>query len=55
VRTLKLEYTVQQNASIQYNRLRVFKNRVLRISGPNKHEVTGGWRKLHSEELHKLY
>jgi hypothetical protein len=37
-------------------RLRVFENRVLRgISGPNKNEATGGWRKLHNEELHNLY
>jgi hypothetical protein len=34
----------------------VFENRVLRgIFGPKKDEVTGEWRKLHSEELHKLY
>jgi hypothetical protein len=34
----------------------VFKNRVLRrIFGPKRDEVTGGWRKLHNEELHKLY
>jgi hypothetical protein len=31
-------------------------NRVLkRIFGPKRDEVTGGWRKLHSEELHNLY
>jgi hypothetical protein len=36
--------------------LRVFENRVLRkIFGPKKDEVTGGWRKLHNEELHILY
>jgi hypothetical protein len=30
----------------------VFENRVLRrISGPERDEVTGGWRKLHNEEL----
>jgi hypothetical protein len=28
---------------------------VLRIFGPNRDEVTGGWRKLHNEELHRLY
>jgi hypothetical protein len=34
----------------------VFENRVLRrIFGPKKDEVTGGWRKLHNEELLKLY
>jgi hypothetical protein len=26
-----------------------------RIFGPKKGEVTGGWRKLHNEELHNLY
>jgi hypothetical protein len=37
-------------------RLRVFENRVLRrIFGPKRDEVTGGWRKLHNEELHNLY
>jgi hypothetical protein len=36
--------------------LRVFENRVLRrIFGPKKDEVTGGWRKLHNEELHGFY
>jgi hypothetical protein len=25
------------------------------IFGPKRDEVTGGWRKLHNEELHKLY
>jgi hypothetical protein len=34
----------------------VFENRILRrIFGPNRDEVTGDWRKLHSEELHDLY
>ena len=37
-------------------RLRVFENRVLRrIFGPEWDEVTGEWRKLHSEELSDLY
>jgi hypothetical protein len=36
--------------------LRVFENRVLRrIFGPKRNEMTGGWRKLHNEELHNLY
>jgi hypothetical protein len=26
-----------------------------RIFGPKRDEVTGGWRKLHNEELHGLY
>jgi hypothetical protein len=37
------------------HRLRVFENRLFRISGPKREEETGGWRKLHNEELHKLY
>jgi hypothetical protein len=38
------------------HRLRVFENRVLRrIFGTKRNEVTGGWRKLHYEELHNLY
>jgi hypothetical protein len=38
------------------HRLRVFENRVLwRIFGPKRDEVTGGWIRLHSEELHNLY
>jgi hypothetical protein len=40
----------------QKHRLRVFENRVLRrIFGPKRDEVTGGWRKLHNDELHNLY
>ena len=37
------------------HRLRVFESRVLRIFGPKRDEVTGEWRKLHSEELNDLY
>jgi hypothetical protein len=34
----------------------VFENRVLgRIFGAKRDGVTGGWRKLHNEELHNLY
>jgi hypothetical protein len=34
----------------------VFENRVLRrIFGPKRDEETGGWRKLHNEQLHNLY
>jgi hypothetical protein len=35
--------------------LRVFENRVLRIFGPKRDEVTGEWSKLHSGELINLY
>jgi hypothetical protein len=38
------------------HKLRVFENRVFRrILGPKRDEVTGEWRKLHNEELHRLY
>jgi hypothetical protein len=38
------------------HRLRVFENRVLmRIFGPKWVDVTGGWRKLHNDELHNLH
>jgi hypothetical protein len=38
------------------HRLRVVENRVWRrIFGPKRDEVTGGWRKLHNEELHNVY
>jgi hypothetical protein len=33
----------------------VFENRVLRIFGPTRDEVTGEWRKLHNGELNVLY
>jgi hypothetical protein len=40
----------------EQHRLRVFENKVLRrIFGPKRDEVTGGWRKLHNEELRDLY
>jgi hypothetical protein len=36
--------------------LKVFEKKVLRrIFGPKREEVTGGWIKLHNEELHGLY
>jgi hypothetical protein len=33
------------------HRLRVLR----RIFGPTRDDETGGWRKLHNEELHNLY
>jgi hypothetical protein len=37
------------------HKLRVYENRVLRrIFATNGVEVTGGWRKLHNEDLHNL-
>jgi hypothetical protein len=38
------------------HKLRVFEKRMLRrIFQQTRVEVTGGWRKLHNEELHDLY
>jgi hypothetical protein len=38
------------------HRLRVFENRLLgRPFGPKREEVVGSWRRLHNEELYKLY
>jgi hypothetical protein len=37
-------------------RLKVYENRLLRrIFGPKRGEVTGGWRRLHNEELDNFY
>ena len=36
-------------------RLKVFENRVLRIFGAKRYEVTGEWGKLHDEERNDLY
>jgi hypothetical protein len=34
----------------------MFENRVpRRIFGLKRYEMVGGWRKLHNEDLHKLY
>jgi hypothetical protein len=34
----------------------VLKNRLLRrIFGPKRDKLTGGWRKLHNEDLRNLY
>jgi hypothetical protein len=34
----------------------VYENRALRrLFGPKREEVSGGWRRLHNEELHNLY
>jgi hypothetical protein len=49
------EYETRSLKLREEHRLRVFKNRVLmKIFGPRRDEVTGGWRKLY-EELHNLY
>jgi hypothetical protein len=40
----------------EQHRLRVSEDGMLRrIFGPKRDEVTGGWIKLHNEELHNLY
>jgi hypothetical protein len=36
-------------------RLRVFENRVLRIFGQKRDEMTGGCRKPHNEKLHNFF
>jgi hypothetical protein len=34
----------------------LFKNRVVRkMFGPNREDVTGGWKKLHNEEFRDWY
>jgi hypothetical protein len=49
-------FEISINISVDQRFLRVFENRVLRrIFGPKRDEVTGGWSKLHNEELHNLY
>jgi hypothetical protein len=43
-------------AYVNVTRLRVFENKVLRrIFRSRRDEVTGGWRKLHNEELRDSY
>ena len=47
---VKLGLTLREES-----RLREFEYRVLRkIFGPEKKQVTGGWRRLHSEQLYDL-
>ena len=42
-------------AHTEEHKLTVFENRVLRRKfGPKRNEVTGEWRKLHTEELNDL-
>jgi hypothetical protein len=36
------------------NKVKVYENRVLRISGPKRVEMVGGWRKLHTDEIHDI-
>jgi hypothetical protein len=42
--------------SLSIMQLKLFEKKVSgRVFGPKGDEVTGGWRKLHNEELHNLY
>jgi hypothetical protein len=34
---------------------RMIEHRVMRISGPDRDETIGSWRKMHNEELHNVY
>jgi hypothetical protein len=54
---LSLSFSVARSlCRREEHNLWVFENRVLRrIFRPKKDGVTGGWRKLHNEELHDLY
>jgi hypothetical protein len=46
------EYESRSLTLRKEHRPRVFENRVpMKIFGPKRNEVTGGWRKLHNEEL----
>jgi hypothetical protein len=50
------EYETWSLTLREEQRVRVFEKRVLRrIFEPKRDEVTGGWRKLHNEELHNMY
>jgi hypothetical protein len=54
--SLSLPRQLKWHVSAIKNLLNCKLNRVLRgIFGPNRDEVTGKQRKLHSEELHNLY
>jgi hypothetical protein len=68
VKAQKLEYTkpgfvrvCNLASDIKGGTLTVFKNRVMRgifrlgRDELGRNELTGGWRKLHTEELHNLY
>jgi hypothetical protein len=44
----------EQSLYVQCFRFQI-ENRVMRIFGPKRDEVEGGWRRPHDEELHNLY
>jgi hypothetical protein len=57
IKPTSVTYTLDLSPTLrEEHKLRVFEHSVLRrIFGPTRDEVTGGWRKLHNEELHNLY
>lgn len=40
---------------MEEHRVTVFENRVLRMFGPKRDDLTGGCGKLHNEELYNLF
>jgi citrate synthase len=54
MRKLKIKVSLRKLINNTY-RLMGFENRVLRAFGPKTDEVTGGWRKLHDEDLCNFY
>jgi hypothetical protein len=51
-----LSVFVKQYKHVEEHGLMMFEKRVLiRIFRPRREEVIGGWRRLHSEDRHKLY
>jgi hypothetical protein len=55
ISSLLTDVETRRDGLSEEQRLRVFENTVLRrIFGHKSDEVTGEWRKLHSEELHNL-
>jgi hypothetical protein len=45
---------LKRKTSNNMSDLIIYESRVLRIFGPKRDGVAGGWRKLHNEELHNL-
>jgi hypothetical protein len=51
-----MSVTVGLSRLREEHRVRVFEKRaVSEVFGTKREEVTGGWRRLHNEELHNLY
>jgi hypothetical protein len=49
------DYDIWSLTLREEQRLRVFENRMLRLFGQKRDEMVGGWRELHTDELHNLY